>query len=205
VQREDGIVGAERFAAQKLDAPCGFVAGLFDEGDVGTVDDVQQQVEFGEPDGQFFAVFEDPAVDVGVGVGADVAAGEQVLQGPAGAVGEFRDVAVEARPALNGRAVWSTWGSEEKSMSASVVTCTCIPRSAIGWTPQHRSRLRHVRRGTAPRRRKNSPRHWFADVSGMSALPRHRGGMVPLRSMRHMMLGRCPAERSGGMLIDGGE
>jgi hypothetical protein len=33
VQGEDGVVGAERFAAQKLDAPGGFVAGLFDEGD----------------------------------------------------------------------------------------------------------------------------------------------------------------------------
>jgi hypothetical protein len=39
---EDGVVGAEWFAAQKLDAPCGFVAGLFDEGDIGTVDDAQQ-------------------------------------------------------------------------------------------------------------------------------------------------------------------
>jgi hypothetical protein len=76
--------------------------GLFDKGDVGAVDDAQQQVEFGEPDTEFFAVFEDPAVDVGVGFGADVAAGEQVLQGPAGAVGEFGDVAVEARPALDG-------------------------------------------------------------------------------------------------------
>ncbi len=68
------------------------------------VDDAQQQVEFGEPDGEFLAVFEDPAVDVGVGFGADVAAGEQVLKGPAGAVGEFGDVAVEARSALDGRA-----------------------------------------------------------------------------------------------------
>ena len=68
-----------------------------------------------------------PAVDVGVGFGADVAAGEQVLQGLAGAVGQFGDVAVEARPALNGRtggrAVRSTWGSEEKSMSA-LSSCT---------------------------------------------------------------------------------
>ena len=104
VQREAGVVGAQRFAAQKCDAPCGFVAGLLDEGDVGTVDDAQQQVEFGEPDGQFLAVFEDPAVDVGVGLGADVAAGEQVLQSPAGAVGEFGDVAVEAWAALPGRA-----------------------------------------------------------------------------------------------------
>jgi hypothetical protein len=102
VQGEDGVVGAERFAAQKLDAPCGFVAGLFDERDVGSVDDAQQQVEFGEPDTQFLAVLEYPAVDVGVGFSADVAAGEQVLQGPAGAVGQFGDVAVEARPALNG-------------------------------------------------------------------------------------------------------
>ena len=102
MQSQDRVVGAERLAAQKLDAPGGFVAGLFDEGDVGAVDDAQQQVEFGEPDGQFFAVFEHPAVDVGVGFGAEVAAGEQVLQGPAGAVRQFGDVAVEAGPALNG-------------------------------------------------------------------------------------------------------
>src|SRR6185295_13097889 len=48
------------------------------------------------------AVFEHPAVDVGVGFGADVAPGEQVLQRPAGAVGEFGDVAVEPGPPLDG-------------------------------------------------------------------------------------------------------
>jgi len=37
-----------------------------------------------------------------VGFGAEIAAGEQVLQGPAGAVGEFGDVTVEAGSALNG-------------------------------------------------------------------------------------------------------
>ena len=103
MQGQDRVVGAERFAAQKLDAPCRFVAGLFDERDVGGVDDAQQQVEFGQPDGQLLAVFEYPAVDVGVGLGADVAAGEQLLQGPAGAVGQLGDVAVEPRPALTGR------------------------------------------------------------------------------------------------------
>ena len=102
MQRQNGVVGAERLAAQKLDASCGFVAGLFDERDVGGIDDAQQQVEFREPDTEFLAVFEHPGVDVGVGFGADVAAGEQMLQGPAGAVGQFGDVAVEARPALYG-------------------------------------------------------------------------------------------------------
>jgi hypothetical protein len=117
--------------AHLLAPPCGFVAGLFDEGDspifIADLHYSQQQVEFGEPDGQFLAVFEDPAVDVGVGLGADVAAGEQVLQGPAGAVGEFGDVAVEAWPALDARTgLWSTRGREEKSMPASSfwsVTC----------------------------------------------------------------------------------
>jgi uncharacterized protein YPO0396 len=38
---------------------------------------------------------------------------------------------------------------------------------------QHSSRFRHAQRGTWPCRRRNSTRHRFADVSGMSALPRH--------------------------------
>ena len=104
VQRQDGVVGAQRLAAQKLDAPGRFVAGLLDERDVGAVHDAQHQVEFGEPHRQLRAVFEHPAVQVLVGFGADVAAGQQLLQCPAGPVGQLADIAVEAGAALMRRA-----------------------------------------------------------------------------------------------------
>ena len=176
VQGEDGVVGAERLATQKLDAPGGFVAGLFDERDspgfIADLHNAQHQVEFGEPHGQFLAVLEYPAVDVGVGLGADVAASEQVLQGPAGAVGQFGDVAIEARPPLNGWAGGLVDLGERREVDISVGGH--LHSSLCNWPgrPNIRSRSRHVHRGTGSCRQRNSRRELFADVSGKVRAPR---------------------------------
>ena len=46
------------------------------------------------------AVLRHPGVEVAIGFGADVAAGEQLLQRPARTVGQLADVTVEPGPAL---------------------------------------------------------------------------------------------------------